>query len=127
QKGEYLYRAQSAFTSVFAVRSGAVKAFTLSDEGDEQVTGIYLTGEVIGMDGIAGNFYTNSVIALETSSICEIPFPRMEELSLQVPGLQRNFFQLLSREITQDQQIIALLSKSKAETRIAALLLSISN
>lgn len=127
QKGEYLYRANDTFQSVFAIRSGAVKALTLSDSGSEQITGFYLPGEVVGMDGIADNRYTNSVIALETSSVCEIPFSRMEDLSLQIPSLQRHFFQLLSREITQDQHIIALLSKSSAETRIAALLLSISS
>lgn len=126
QKGEYLYRANDAFQSVFAIRSGAVKALTLSDSGSEQITGFYLPGEVVGMDGIADNRYTNSVIALETSSVCEIPFSRMEDLSLQIPSLQRHFFQLLSREITQDQHIISLLGKSSAETRIAALLVSIS-
>lgn len=127
QKGDYLYRANDPFDSVFAIRSGAVKAITLSDNGEEQVTGFYLPGEVVGMDGIADNRYTNSVIALETASVCEIPFHRMEELSLQIPNLQRHFFQLMSREITQDQQIITLLSKSSAEERIAALLLSISS
>lgn len=127
QKGDYLYRANDPFDSVFAIRSGAVKAMTLSDNGEEQVTGFYLPGEVVGMDGIADSRYTNSVIALETASVCEIPFNRMEELSLQIPNLQRHFFQLMSREITQDQQIITLLSKSSAEERIAALLLSISN
>lgn len=127
QRGDYLYRANDPFDSVFAIRSGAVKAMTISDNGEEQVTGFYLPGEVVGMDGIADNRYTNSVIALETSSVCEIPFNRMEELSLQIPNLQRHFFQLMSREITQDQQIITLLSKSSAEERIAALLLSISS
>ncbi|MBK8186005.1 MAG: fumarate/nitrate reduction transcriptional regulator Fnr [Cellvibrio sp.] len=127
QKGDYLYRANDPFDSVFAVRSGAVKALTISDKGEEQVTGFYLPGEVVGLDGISENRYTNSVIALETSSICEIPFHRMEELSLKIPNLQRHFFQLMSREITQDQQMIILLSKSSAEERIASLLLSISN
>ncbi|HSC67428.1 MAG TPA: fumarate/nitrate reduction transcriptional regulator Fnr [Cellvibrio sp.] len=127
QKGDYLYRANMPFDSVYAIRSGAVKAVSLSDSGEEQVTGFYLPGEVVGMDGIADNYYTNSVVALETASVCEIPFNRMEELSLQIPNLQRHFFQLMSREITQDQQIITLLSKSSAEERIAALLLSISN
>ncbi len=126
QKGEYLYRANDAFNSVFAIRSGAVKAVSVSDKGDEQVTGFYLPGEVVGMDGLAENVYTNSVIALETSSVCEIPFNRLEELSLQIPTLQRHFLQLLSREIAQDQQIITLLSKGSAEARIASLLLSIS-
>lgn len=126
QKGEYLYRAQDPFNSVFAIRSGAVKAVSISETGDEQVTGFYLPGEVVGLDGLAADTYTNSVIALETSSVCEIPFNRLEELSLQIPTLQRHFFQLMSREITQEQQVITLLSKSSAEARIASLLLSIS-
>lgn len=127
QRGEYLYRANEPFESVYAIRAGAVKAVTLSDNGEEQVTGFYLPGEVVGLDGVAENHYTNSVIALETASVCEIPFGRLEELSLQIPSLQRHFFQLMSREITQDQQVITLLSKSTAEERIAALLLSISS
>lgn len=127
QKGEYLYRASDTFNAVYAIRSGAVKAVSISDNGDEQITGFYLPGEVVGMDGLADNTYTNSVIALETASVCEIPFNRLEDLSLQIPSLQRHFFQLMSREITQDQQIITLLSKSSAEARIAALLLSVSS
>ena len=126
QKSEYLYRANDEFDSVYAIRSGAVKAVTISDSGEEQVTGFYLPGEVVGLDGLADNRYTNSVIALETASVCEIPFSRLEELSLKIPTLQRHFFQLMSREITQDQQVIALLGKSSAEARIASLLLSIS-
>ena len=127
QKGDYLFRAGDAFSSVYAIRSGAVKALTMGDNGDEQITGFYLPGEIVGMDGLADNQYTNSVIALETASVCEIPFNRLEELSLKLPSLQHHFFQLMSREITQEQQIITLLGKSSAEARIASLLLSISS
>ena len=127
QKGDHLYRAGDDFHAVYAIRSGTVKAVHITDDGLEQVTGFYLPGEIIGMDGIARNRYSNSAIALETASVCEIPFSRMEELSLQMPSLQRHFFQLMSKEITQDQQLITLLSKNSAEERIAALLLSISS
>lgn len=126
-RGEHLYRAGEPFGSLFAIRSGAVKASTLNEQGEEQVTGFYLPGELVGLDGIAENRYTNTVVALETSSVCEIPFDEMEILSLKIPSLQRNVFQLLSREITQDQQLIGLLSKSSAEERVATLLLSLSN
>jgi len=126
-KGDYLYRANDEFTSVFAIRSGAVKAVTISDNGDEQITGFYLPGEIVGLDGLSDNKYTNSVLALETSSVCEIPFHRFEELSAKIPNLQRHFLQLMSREITEDQRIISLLSKSNAEARIASLLISISS
>ncbi len=126
QKGEYLYRAGQAFQSVYAVRSGTIKSLNITNDGQEQVTGFYLPGEVLGMDGIGQNRYTNSAIALETSAVCEIPFSRLEELSLKLPSLQRHFFQLMSREITSDQQLITLLSKNSADERIASLLLSIS-
>lgn len=126
-KGDHLYRANSEFNSVFAIRSGAVKAVTISDNGDEQITGFYLPGEIVGLDGLSDNRYTNSVLALETSSVCEIPFHRFEELSSKIPNLQRHFLQLMSREITEDQRIINLLTKSSAEGRIASLLISISS
>ena len=126
QKGEHLYRANDTFQSVYAVRSGTIKAINITNDGQEQVTGFYLPGEILGMDGIAQNHHTNSAIALETAAVCEIPFTKMEELSLQLPSLQRHFFQLMSKEITSDQQLITLLSKNSAEERIAALLLSIS-
>jgi CRP/FNR family transcriptional regulator, anaerobic regulatory protein len=126
QKGEYLYRANDIFHSVYAIRSGAVKSTNINEAGEEQITGFYLPGEVVGLDGLANNIYTNSVIALETASVCEIPFNQFETLSLKIPNLQHYFFQLMSREITQEQQVIRLLGKSDAEARIASLLLSIS-
>lgn len=127
QKGEHVYQEGGAFTSVYAVRSGAIKAYRVTDDGREQVTGFYFPGEILGMDGIAKNSHACSARALETSAVCEIPFGSLEELSIRMPNLQRHFFQLMSREITEDQQLITLLSKNTAEERIAALMLSISS
>ena len=126
QKGEHLYRQNEEFASVFAVRSGSVKAYAITDNGQEQVTGFYFPGEILGMDGIAKNKYASSARALETSSICEIPFDKLGELSARIPSLQKHFFQLMSQEIAEDQQLLTLLSKNTADQRVAALLLSIS-
>lgn len=126
QRDEYIYRAGAEFRSVYAVRSGAIKTFAVNDQGVEQVTGFYLPGEIFGMDGIAHTHHISSAVALETSSICEIPFNRLEELSLALPNLQRHFFQLMSREIINDQRLVALIGKNSAEERLATLLLSIS-
>jgi len=126
QRGDRIYHAGESFHAVFALRSGAVKTVCVTHDGQEQITGFYLPGEIFGMDGLASNNHTNSAIVLETSAICEIPFSRLEELSSQVPSLQRRFFQLMSKEIAQEQQLITLLSKNSADERIASLLLSIS-
>ena len=126
QKGQHLYREGDEFQSVYAVRSGALKAYRTTDDGREQVTGFYFPGEILGMDGISKNIHASSARTLETSSVCEIPFASLSKLSTLMPNLQRHFFQLMSREITEDQVLITLLSKNSADERVAALLLSIS-
>ena len=125
-RGDHLYREADGFRSVYAVRSGAIKAYRVTDDGREQVTGFYFPGEILGMDGISKNFHVCSAKALETSAVCEIPFSSLSDLSVQMPNLQRHFFKLMSQEIAEDQQLITLLSKNTAEERIAALMLSIS-
>jgi len=127
QKGQHLYREGDDFQSVYAVRSGTLKAYKTTDDGREQVTGFYFPGEILGMDGISKNTHASSAKTLETSSVCEIPFSSLSRLSALMPNLQRHFFQLMSREITEDQVLITLLSKNSADERVAALLLSISS
>lgn len=127
QKGQHLYREGDEFESVYAVRSGTLKAYKTTDDGREQVTGFYFPGEILGMDGISKNAHASSAKTLETSSVCEIPFASLSKLSALMPNLQRHFFQLMSREITEDQVLITLLSKNSADERVAALLLSISS
>ena len=127
QSGEHLYRAGDVFSSIYAVRSGSIKTYLVDDEGVEQITGFYLPGEVLGFDGIDNSDHGCNVVALETSTVCEIPFNRLEELTLQIPTLQRHFSQLMSRQIESDHQMLLTLSKKNAEGRVATLLSSLSH
>ena len=126
KRGEHLFRAADPFESVFAVRTGAIKTYTLSEDGEEQVTGFYLPGEIVGMDGISTAHHASSAKTLDSSSVCEIPFAKLEELSARIPSLQHHFFSLMSREIQADRELHMLLSKKSADDRVAALLLSLS-
>lgn len=126
KKGDYLFRQGDDFKAIYAIRAGSFKSFKTARDGAEQVTGLYLPGEIVGMDGISSNSHDSSAIALETGSVCEIPFSQLEELSTRIPSLQGRFFRLMSQEIAKDQQMLTLLSSNTAEERVAALLLSIS-
>lgn len=126
-KGEYLYREGEEFKSIYAIRAGSFKTFKTTQDGTEQVTGLYLPGEIMGMDGISSNRHGSSAIALETGSYCEIPFHQLEDLSARIPSLQGRFFRLMGQEIVKDQQMLTLVSSNAAEERVAALLLSISS
>lgn len=126
KKGEHLYRQRDPFRSVFAVRSGSFKSYVLNADGQSRVTGFYMPGEILGMDGIGKREHMNSVMALEHSSICEIPFSQLEKLSQELPNLQSRFFSIMGNEITKDQEIHTLLSSYSAEERLASFLLSLS-
>jgi len=127
KKNDHLYRQGDEFKSVYAVRSGSFKSYVLSDSGQGRVTGFFLPGEIIGMDGIASHQYANSIQAMEHSSICEIPFSQLEKLSHQLPNLQHHFFAIMGNEIAKDQQIHTLLCSYTAEERTASFLLGLSS
>ena len=126
KKGEFLFRQGDPFVSVYAVRSGALKTFSLSDAGEEQITGFHLPSEVVGLSGMDAAAYPVSAQAQETTSVCEIPFERLEELSVQLPQLRRQLMRVMSREIRDDQQMMLLLSKKTADERIATFLVNLS-
>ncbi|MCC6075485.1 fumarate/nitrate reduction transcriptional regulator Fnr [Pseudomonas sp. GCM10022188] len=126
KKGEFLFRQGDSFTSVFAVRTGALKTFSVTDGGEEQITGFHLPSELVGMSGMDAEAYPVSAQALETTSLCEIPYEKLDELSVQLPQLRRQLMRLMSREIRDDQQMMLLLSKKTADERIATFLVNLS-
>ncbi len=126
KKGDYLFRQGDTFDAVFALRSGALRTFSVSDAGDEQITGFHLPSELVGMSGMDDEAYPVSAQALETTSVCEIPFEKLDELSVQLPQLRRQLMRIMSREIRDDQQMMLLLSKKTADERIATFLVNLS-
>ena len=126
KKGEMLFRQGDPFSSVFAIRSGALRTFSVTDSGEEQITGFHLPSELVGLSGMDTERYPVSAQALETTSVCEIPFDRLDELSVILPQLRRQLMRIMSREIRDDQQMMLLLSKKTADERIATFLINLS-
>jgi CRP/FNR family transcriptional regulator len=126
KKGDFLFRQGAPFGPLFAVRSGALRTFSLSDSGQEQTTGFHLPSELVGLSALATNHYPVSAVALETTTVCEIPFEHLEALASQLPQLRRQLLRVMSREIHEDQQMMLLLSKKSADERIATFLVNLS-
>ncbi len=126
QRGEYLFQMGESFESIYAVRSGSVKTYTLTEDGREQVTGFHLPGELVGLDAIGGGRHACTAKALETTSVCELPYGQLEDLWSRIPSLPRQLLRIMSREVLQDQILMTLLGKKSAEERLASYLLSLS-
>lgn len=126
KRGDHLYRAGERFDAIYAIRSGFFKTDVLLEDGRDQVTGFQMAGELLGMDGIGTEHHTCNAIALEDSEICAIPFSQLETLSREIHTLQHHFHKVMSREIVRDHGVMMLLGTMRAEERLAAFLLNLS-
>lgn len=126
RKGQHLYRSGDPFEAIYAIRIGWFKTDVLLEDGREQVTGFQMTGEMLGLDGISTEAHSCNAVALEDSEVCVIPYGQLEELSREVQGLQHQFHKVMSREIVRDHGVMMLLGSMRAEERLAAFLLNLS-
>jgi CRP/FNR family transcriptional regulator, anaerobic regulatory protein len=126
RRGEHLYRAGAPLASLYAIRSGTMKSCVLYEDGREQVAGFHMMGDLLGMDAISGGRHMCDTVALEDCEVCEIPFSCLEQLSRELPPLQQQLHRILSREIVRDYGVMLLLGSMKAEERLAAFLLNLS-
>jgi CRP/FNR family transcriptional regulator len=126
KRGEFLYHIGEPFKAIYAIRSGSIKTSILTDDGRAQVTGFHISGELLALNAIVTNQYTCEACALETTSVCEVPIERFEELCETSPGLQYQMMKVMSGEILHHQQLMVLLGKKNAEERMATYLLNLS-
>jgi len=108
---------------VASVRTGCFKSYVIDHEGQEQVLGFHLPGEIIGLDAIHTRRHTANVVALDTSAVCGLTFESISSLARNMPELQNELFRIMSRRISELETIAGDLS---ADERIAMFLCSLS-
>ncbi|MFL6565557.1 MAG: cyclic nucleotide-binding domain-containing protein, partial [Burkholderiales bacterium] len=70
KRGEALYQAGAEFKAIYAIRSGSFKASLFDGDGREQVSGFFMAGELLGLEGLGSGAYQAGAIALEDSEVC---------------------------------------------------------
>ena len=125
-RDENLFRMEDPFKNLYAVRFGHFKTFRINPSGGQQVVGFQMAGDLMGLDAIGAQRHQSAAVALEDSEVCEIPFARLEELSAEVPHLQRHFNRIMSHEITREQSVMLFLGGMRAEQRFAVFLMNLS-
>ena len=126
KKHEALYDAGQPFQALYAIRVGSIKATLVDEDGREQVVGFHMPGEILGLDGMGTHRHEAVATALEDTEVCVLPFAQVEDLARRLPALQKNFHQILSKEIARDQGMMLLLGAMNGQERLAAFLLNLA-
>lgn len=126
-RGAVLYRSGEPFTALYVVRSGALKTFVQNANGDLQILGFHLPGEIIGFDALATDFHVSQAEALERSSLCELPYLKLQQVTLDVPALQRQLLRVISREVVNEHDHLVMMGKQQTLEQLASFLQSIAD
>jgi len=126
EKSEYLYRAGEEMTSLYTVKTDAFKANIDSLDGQENIVGFFLPGELMGLDGIASGQYQCDMIALGDAYVCQLSYRDFERVSEKFPVLRQEILSVSSNNMTTAQKMLMYIGKRPVEERLAMFLISIS-
>lgn len=119
KKNQHLYQAGDKFTSIYAIRAGAVKLYSYSDSGEEVVHAFYLPGDVVGFDGLVDELHQYNAVALDSTSVCNLPYEQLTDLSLKIPNLNHQIMTVMSKKLQDGRLHSELLIKRNADQRVA--------
>ena len=113
-----LFSSGSESKALFVAREGSFKTVAYSEDGQEQVMGFHLPGELIWLDALGAGYHRCDAIALEPAGVCEVPLDALEEVAAQVPGLQHQLLRIVGRSTALAMDHTEMLGRRQAKARV---------
>jgi CRP/FNR family transcriptional regulator, anaerobic regulatory protein len=123
-RGARLFRPGDAQSQVYVVRSGALKTVAPGIDGEDNLLGFHVPGELVGLDALATGNHQCEAIALVDSQVCGIPYTELTSLTADQPAVSRRLLRVFGRGSQDSQDHVQLLMRRQADERIALFLLS---
>lgn len=126
KRGDVLYRVGEPQRAIFAIRSGSVKTYVLTNDGRMQITGFHISGELLGLGSVAAIYSASEAMVLETTMVCEVPIEVLKKYCEETPSVRQQVIKIMSQEILNNHELMLLLGKKNADERLATFLLGFS-
>jgi CRP/FNR family transcriptional regulator len=127
KRGQELFSESTPFDHLYAVRSGAIKTYKITPDGDEQIIDFHLPGDLIGFNAIACGEYTCHAVALDTTGICAIRFEDLSALCMRSLSLQQAILKRISASLAREEEFLVTIGTKSATQRLASFLVTLSN
>ncbi|MFT2090687.1 helix-turn-helix domain-containing protein [Paraglaciecola sp. 2405UD69-4] len=125
-KTDALFRAGEKFDAIYILRSGSVKASLVSGMGQEQITGFYFPGDLLGLDGFETGEHSQTLKFLETSSVCRIAYSELDAAMANSSSIRFKLLQGMSEALNLDDKFILNSHCMNASQKFASFLLNLS-
>jgi CRP/FNR family transcriptional regulator len=126
KRDEALYRTGQPLGSLYVAREGAFKTVVVDAEGNSQVLGFHLPGELLGLDALGSGHHAAEARALTQANVCEVPLSQLEQVASEVPGLQHQLLRIIGQGMNRHQAHVEMLNRRSAQERMAVFLHQLS-
>lgn len=126
KKKGYLFHRDDKQHSIYAVKAGAIKTSLATPDGEEQILGFYLPGDLLGFDAFAHDRHTCDAQALDDTLVCELSMGDFQELCGKLPQMRSQMMRQFGTEIEREQMLLLTLGQMRTEERLATFLSSLS-
>lgn len=126
KKKGYLFHRDDGQQAIYAVKAGAIKTSLATPDGEEQILGFYLPGDLLGFDAFAHDRHTCDAQALDDTLVCELNIEEFQTLCGKLPSLRGQMMRQIGVEIEREQMLLLTLGQMRTEERLATFLSSLS-
>lgn len=126
KKKGYLFHRDDGQQSIYAVKAGAIKTSLATPDGEEQILGFYLPGDLLGFDAFAHDRHTCDAQALDDTLVCELNMDEFQNLCGRIPSMRNQMMRQIGVEIEREQMLLLTLGQMRTEERLATFLSSLS-
>lgn len=122
RRGDTVYRSGDPFAFAYLIVYGSFKLRRTHSSGKEHILGFPLSGDLLGLDAMAGGTHQCDAIALEDSQVCVITFSELLSQCRSDERVQQSFNTLMGQELERESTLSMMLSSLNADERIAGFL-----
>ena len=125
EKGDMLCTQGEKSDTLFIINEGQVKISKLTKEGKEQIVHIFTSGDFFGELSLFSNdeIYTFDAFAISNVKICTLTKQDMDRIIMKNPEISLKLLQVISKRLTQTENLAQNLVTNDVEIRIAFMFL----
>lgn len=123
QKDQLLFQEGDSAIDFLQVETGSVKMYSVNDDGQEFIQGIFHAGDSFGEPALIGSFpYPGNVSALEPSTVWKLPADHFFRMLKENFDLHLKMDQILCQRLRYKSMVLSEISSHEPEHRILSLL-----
>ncbi len=124
--GVALFREGSPSEHLFVLREGQLKLAVVTPDGREQIIGLAVRGQMLGLSNMNERTYPYTATTLTQSKICSIRYKDMLQVLEENPHVSLRTISLLNDELARTQRLLRVIGRKTSAQKVAAFILSLA-